>query len=88
MHGAMCYAEVGRRGSLDLPDGLLPAERPGPISAGPVIESFEDRLELIASGQAIAVLPVGDRRRSLRADLATVPVEGLPPAWVAGLALS
>jgi hypothetical protein len=58
------------------------------ISAGPVIESFEDRLELIASGQAIAVLPVGDRRRSLRADLATVPVEGLPPAWVAGLALS
>jgi DNA-binding transcriptional LysR family regulator len=53
---------------------------PGPI--GPVIDSFEDRLELIASGQAIAVLPVGDRRSSLRADLATVPVEGLPTSRV------
>lgn len=55
---------------------------PGPTSAGPVIESFEDRLELIASGQALAVLPVGDRRSSLRADLATVPVEGLPTSRV------
>jgi DNA-binding transcriptional LysR family regulator len=53
---------------------------PGPI--GPVIDSFEDRLELIASGQAIAVVPVGDRRSSLRADLATVPVEGLPTSRV------
>jgi DNA-binding transcriptional LysR family regulator len=54
----------------------------GPISAGPVTESFEDRLELIAGGQAIAVLPVGDRRSSLRADLATVPVEGFPTSKV------
>jgi DNA-binding transcriptional LysR family regulator len=50
----------------------------GPVSAGPIDESFEDRLELIASGQAIAVLPAGDRRVSLRADLATVPVEDFP----------
>ncbi|MDV3127979.1 LysR family transcriptional regulator [Mycobacterium sp. 21AC1] len=55
---------------------------PGPISAGPITESFEDRLELVASGQAIAVLPVGDRRSSLRSDLATVPVEGLPASRV------
>lgn len=55
---------------------------PGPISVGPVIESFEDRLELIASGQAIAVLPAGDRRSSLRADLVTVPVEGFPTSRV------
>lgn len=55
---------------------------PGPISAGPLPESFEDRLELIASGQAVAVLPVGDRRSSLRPDLATVPVEGLPASRV------
>jgi len=55
---------------------------PGPISAAPVMESFEDRLELVASGQAIAVLPVGDRRSSLRADLATVPVEGVPDSRV------
>lgn len=55
---------------------------PGPISVGPVTESFEDRLELIASGQAIAVLPAGDRRSSLRADLTTVPVEGMPTSRV------
>lgn len=55
---------------------------PGPISAGPVIESFEDRIELVASGQALAVLPVGDRRSSLRTDLATVPVEGAPTSRV------
>lgn len=55
---------------------------PGPISAGPVNESFEDRMELVASGQALAVLPVGDRRSSLRTDLATVPVEGFPTSKV------
>ena len=53
-----------------------------PVSAGQVLTSFEDRLELVASGQAIAVLPVGDRRSSLRTDLATVPVEGLPASRV------
>jgi DNA-binding transcriptional LysR family regulator len=55
---------------------------PGPMSTGPIIESFEDRLELVASGQAIAVLPAGDRRSSLRAGLATVPVEGFPASKV------
>ena len=52
------------------------------MSAGPVIESFEDRLELVASGQAVAVLPTGDRRSSLRAGLVTVPVEGFPASKV------
>jgi DNA-binding transcriptional LysR family regulator len=55
---------------------------PGPVSAGPTAESFEDRLELVASGQAIALLPVGDRRSSLRADLTSVPVEGVPNSRV------
>lgn len=54
----------------------------GPVSASPVMESFEDRLELVASGQAIAVLPVGDRRSSLRADLTSVPVVGVPTSKV------
>lgn len=53
-----------------------------PDSAAQEVESFEDRLELIATGQAIAVLPAGDRRSSLRADLATVPVEGMPASRV------
>lgn len=48
----------------------------------PPIESYEDKLELVASGKAIAVLPVGDRRSSLRPDLVTIPIEGAPPSQV------
>ncbi|MFJ3673276.1 LysR family transcriptional regulator [Streptomyces sp. NPDC090106] len=48
----------------------------------PPIESYEDKLELVASGRAIAVLPVGDRRSSLRPDLVTVPIEDAPPSQV------
>ncbi|MDI9888374.1 LysR substrate-binding domain-containing protein [Streptomyces sp. HNM0645] len=59
------------------------------LGAGvPPIESCEDKLELVADGKgkAIAVLPVGDRRSSLRPDLVTVPTSSpsrsraLPPA--------
>ena len=50
--------------------------------AGPVVESFEDRLEMVASGQAVAVVPVGDRRSSLRADLASVPIDDVPASEV------
>lgn len=69
------------------PRSIYPTESyrrsdPGPISAGPTYPSFEDTLELIASGQAIAVMPVGDRRSSLRPDLVTVPVEGVPASEV------
>ncbi|WP_427921604.1 LysR family transcriptional regulator [Streptomyces sp. cg40] len=53
------------------------------LGAGvPPAESYEDKLELVASGRAIAVLPVGDRRSSLRSDLVTVPIEGAPPSQV------
>ncbi|MFE6888334.1 LysR family transcriptional regulator [Streptomyces sp. NPDC057694] len=53
------------------------------LGAGvPPIESYEDKLELVASGRAIAVLPVGDRRSSLRPDLVTVPIDGAPPSQV------
>jgi DNA-binding transcriptional LysR family regulator len=48
----------------------------------PPIESYEDKLELVASGEAIAVLPIGDRRSSLRPNLVTVPIEGAPPSQV------
>ena len=37
---------------------------------------------MVASGQAVAVIPVGDRRSSLRADLASVPVEDVPASEV------
>lgn len=55
---------------------------PGPVSSKPLIESFEDRLELVASGQAVAVLPVGDRRSAVRPDLATIPLEDFPVSSV------
>jgi DNA-binding transcriptional LysR family regulator len=55
---------------------------PEPMPAGRVVERFEDRLELVASGQAVAVLPVGDRRSSVRPDLATVPLDGFPASSV------
>ena len=62
-------------------DSYQPTD-PGPVSAGPLVESFEDRLELVAGGQAIAVLPAGDRRSSLRPDLVSVPVDGFPASRV------
>lgn len=53
------------------------------LGAGvPPIESYEDKLELVANGEAIAVLPVGDRRSSLRPELVTVPIEGAPSSQV------
>jgi DNA-binding transcriptional LysR family regulator len=48
----------------------------------PPLDSYEDKLELVASGRAIAVLPVGDLRSSLRPDLVTVPIDGAPPSQV------
>jgi DNA-binding transcriptional LysR family regulator len=63
------------------PRSIYPTDA-GSLAAGPVVESFEDRLELVASGQAVAVVPVGDRRSSLRADLASVPIEDVPASEV------
>ncbi|GGR47742.1 LysR family transcriptional regulator [Streptomyces cinereoruber] len=48
----------------------------------PLIESYEDKLELVASGRVVAVLPIGDRRSSLRPGLVTVPIKGAPPSQV------
>lgn len=50
--------------------------RPTSLGAAP---SFEDKLELVAGGLAIAVLPIGDRRFTLRDDIAAVPIEGIDP---------
>jgi DNA-binding transcriptional LysR family regulator len=44
-------------------------------------DSFEDKLELIASG-AVAVLPAGDRRSTLHPAVATIPVTGIEPCRV------
>jgi LysR substrate binding domain len=48
---------------------------------GPVAEDTEDKLELVASGQAVALSP-DIRGRSLRPDLVTVPLHGVEPSHV------
>ncbi|MFD4539497.1 LysR family transcriptional regulator [Streptomyces bauhiniae] len=57
---------------------LDPRPDGSPAPLGPtVVETFEDKLELIADGRAIAVMPAGDRRSSLRNDIVTIPVDGI-----------
>ncbi|GAA3590854.1 LysR family transcriptional regulator [Nonomuraea rosea] len=58
--------------------------RPGgrPVPDGPMIDAMEDKLELIAGGQAVAVTP-GLGGSSLRPDLTTIPLEGVEPCHVA-----
>ncbi|HEY3867249.1 MAG TPA: LysR family transcriptional regulator [Actinocrinis sp.] len=58
------------------PDG-----RPAPD--GPLVHALEDKLELIASGQAVAVVSAGLRADSLRPDLTTIPLDGIEPSHVA-----
>lgn len=44
-------------------------------------DSFEDKLELVASG-AVAVLPAGDRRSTLHPGVATIPITHIEPCQV------
>ncbi|CAM5684455.1 Putative transcriptional regulator, LysR family protein OS=Streptomyces antimycoticus OX=68175 GN=SSPO_041410 PE=3 SV=1 [Streptomyces antimycoticus] len=48
---------------------------------GPLAEGVEDKLELIASGQAVTIAP-GAYGQGLRPDLATVPLHGVEPSHV------
>ena len=45
-------------------------------------ESVEDKLEVVAGGEAVAVLPAGDQRSTLRHDLTTIPIDGIDPCQV------
>ncbi|GII30277.1 LysR family transcriptional regulator [Planotetraspora mira] len=56
------------------PDG-----RPAPD--GPLIEALEDKFEVIAAGQAVAI-SAAPRSASLRPDLTTIPLEGVEPSHV------
>ncbi|MEY9861665.1 DNA-binding transcriptional LysR family regulator [Catenulispora sp. GAS73] len=61
--------------------------RPGPpgsaIPEGPGAEDgFEDKLELVAGGHSVAVLPAGEHRRASRPGLVTVPLDGIDPCRV------
>jgi DNA-binding transcriptional LysR family regulator len=57
------------------PDG-----RPAPD--GPLVEAYEDKTELIAAGQAVAIIPGGVPAGSIRPDLTTIPLHGVEPSHV------
>ncbi|KOV85247.1 LysR family transcriptional regulator [Nocardia sp. NRRL S-836] len=57
------------------PDG-----RPAPD--GPLVEDVEDKVELVASWQALAIVPAGEHLDRLRPDLTSVALDGVEPAEV------
>lgn len=69
----------GQPESTYLALGQRPGETPGP--EGPVVESIEDKLELIAAGEAVAIVPAGPLT-SFRPDLTTIPLAGIEPGHV------
>ncbi|UNS97289.1 LysR family transcriptional regulator [Streptomyces tubbatahanensis] len=62
---------------------LDPRSDGSPAPLGPLlVDTFEDKLEVVADGRAVALVPAGDRRCFLRDDLVTVPVEDIEPCQV------
>ena len=53
-----------------------------PAPDGPLVEAIEDKNELIAAGQAVAVIPAGIAVGSPRPDLTTIPLDGVEPSHV------
>ncbi|WP_395106417.1 LysR substrate-binding domain-containing protein [Actinomadura sp. SCN-SB] len=57
------------------PDGSRPPD-------GPLVEAMDDKLEIIAAGQAIAIVSAGLRAETLRDDLTTIPLKDVDPSHV------
>jgi DNA-binding transcriptional LysR family regulator len=53
-----------------------------PAPDGPLVEAYEDKIELIAAGEAVAIIPGGTPADSLRPDLTAVPLHGVEPCHV------
>jgi DNA-binding transcriptional LysR family regulator len=53
-----------------------------PAPDGPLVEAIEDKIELIAAGQAVAIIPAGVQTVSPRPDLTTVPLHDVEPSHV------
>ncbi|MEU4654011.1 LysR family transcriptional regulator [Streptomyces sp. NPDC023723] len=58
--------------------------RPGgrPAPDGPLIESVEDKIELVATGQAVTIVPAGGHLDRMRPGLIAVPLVGVEPSQV------
>ncbi|MFE9453483.1 LysR family transcriptional regulator [Streptomyces sp. NPDC006739] len=58
--------------------------RPGgrPAPGGPPVETIEDKLEHVAAGQAVAIIPAALHTGATRPDLTTVPLRGVEPGHV------
>ncbi|MEW2298056.1 LysR substrate-binding domain-containing protein [Streptomyces sp. NPDC006743] len=56
--------------------------RPGgrPAPGGPSVETIEDKLEHVAAGQAVAIIPAALHTGSTRPDLTTIPLHGVEPS--------
>jgi hypothetical protein len=53
-----------------------------PAPDGPLVNAVEDKLELIATGQAVAIVSAGLRADSLHPDVTTVSLDGVEPSHV------
>ncbi|MGP3991256.1 LysR family transcriptional regulator [Streptomyces sp. 3N207] len=49
---------------------------------GPLVETVEDKLELIAAGDAVSIAPAGSLAVHTRPDIAAIPLDGVEPAHV------
>jgi DNA-binding transcriptional LysR family regulator len=54
----------------------------GSAPDGPLVEAVEDKNELVAAGQAVAIVPASIGTGSKRPDLTTVPLSGVDPSHV------
>jgi DNA-binding transcriptional LysR family regulator len=53
-----------------------------PAPDGPLVNAVEDKLELIAAGQAVAIVSAGLRAGSLHPDLTTISLDDVDPSHV------
>ena len=49
---------------------------------GPLVAAMEDKLELIAAGEAVAIVPGSELIAGFRPDVATVPLHGVEPSRI------
>jgi DNA-binding transcriptional LysR family regulator len=53
-----------------------------PAPGGPVVTAVEDKLELIATGQAVAIVSTALHAARMHPDVTTIPLEGVTPSQV------